>query len=108
MGVLTEGTNLTRSDTVPGVTDKQRAMGVLTEGTNLTRSATVPGVTDKQRAMGVLTEGTNLTRSDTVIDAAYGVESSANPMVSMHMLVHVYVIGLDVGREGQANRSHDC
>jgi hypothetical protein len=80
-------------------------MGVLTEGTNLT---TVPGGTDKQRAMGVLTEGTNLTRSATVIDAAYGVESSANPMVSMHMPVHVYVIGLGVGREGQANRSHDC
>jgi hypothetical protein len=49
-------------------------MGVLTEGTDL-RDATVPGVTDKQRAMGVLTEGTNC---------------------------------LGVGREGQANRSHDC
>jgi len=91
MGVLTEGTNLA---TVPGA-DKQTAMGVLAEGTNL---ATVPGVTDKQTAMGVLTEGAN-PGGGAVID---GVESSANPMVRMHMPVHVYVIGLGVGREGQA------
>jgi hypothetical protein len=99
MGVLTEGTNLA---TVPGA-DKQTAMGVLTEGTNL---ATVPGVTDKQTAMGVLTEGAN-PGGGAVIDAAYGVESSANPMVNMHMPVRAYVIGCGVGREGQANRSHN-
>jgi hypothetical protein len=99
MGVLTEGTNL-RDATVPGGTDNQSAIGGLTEGTNL-RDATVPGGTDNQSAIGGLTEGTN-PRDATVIDAA----SSANPMVSMHMTMHV--TGLGVGREGQANHSHDC
>jgi hypothetical protein len=104
MGVLTERTNL-RDATVPGGTDEQRAMGVLTEGTNL-RDATVPGGTDNQNAMGVLTEGTN-PRDDTVIDAASGVVSSRNIMVMMHVMT-MHMIGLGVGREGQANRSHDC
>ena len=57
--------------------------------------------------MGVLTEGAN-PGGGAVIDAANVVESSANPMVNMHMPVRVCVIGLGVGREGQANRSHDC
>ena len=69
-----------RGSTSPGVTDNQSAIGGLTERTNL-RGATAPGVTDNQSAIGGLTEGTNL---------------------SMHMT------GLGVGREGQANRSHDC
>jgi hypothetical protein len=28
--------------------------------------------------------------------------------VSMHMMMNMHMTGLGVGREGQANRSHDC
>jgi hypothetical protein len=78
--------------------DKQRAMGILTEGSNL-RDATVPGVTDKQRAMGVLTEGSNL-RDATVP----GVTDKQRAMGVLTEGTNC----LGVGREGQANRSHDC
>jgi hypothetical protein len=78
------------------VTDNQIAIGGLTEGTNLP-GATTQGVTDNQIAIGGLTEGTNLrdTTAQVTDDqiAIGGLTEGTN---------------LRVGREGQANRSHDC
>jgi hypothetical protein len=79
------------------VTDDQIAIGGLTEGTNL-RAAIVPAVTNNQTAIGGLTEGANL-RGATV------------PMVTDNQsaiggLTEGTNVG--VGREGQANGSHDC
>jgi len=78
------------------VTDSQFAIGGLTEGTNLP-GATAPGVTDSQFAIGGLTEGTNL-RGATALEVT-GSQSAIGGLTEG--------TNLGVGREGQANRSHD-
>jgi hypothetical protein len=81
----------------PRVTDNQIAIEGLTEGANL-RGASVH-VTNNQIAIGGLTEGPNL--------CGAGVPVTNNQIAIGGLTERTDLRGGGVGREGQANRSHD-